>query len=243
MKSCLPFCNIVGKPSPYTRVKLEQPQTHVNWECRLKQKALQATHGVSDCDRRWHVTLYKSFRNAGGKPHISNRFVQHLPFTEDQQEKLFTPTDDVLRHFMWCERKSVRTCQTGSCNGRNCKRKRTVPHNSSRTPRSSQPLRNREIQTSDDCGRVYRSATEILLKRPPLSNNLSREIVSSFLQTGGQTFTIRVSIVVAWSRKRSRQHTAMHQTATARHPPQKHHKCGWQTIRQFQTRAERPFHV
>ena len=126
----------MGKPSPYTRVKLEQTQTHVNWECRLKQKALQATHGVSDCDRRWHVTLYKSFRNARGKPHISNRLVQHLPFTEDQQEKLFTPTDDVLRHFMWCERKSVRTCQTGSCNGRNCKRKRIVPHNLSRTPRS-----------------------------------------------------------------------------------------------------------
>ena len=31
--------------------------------------------------------------------------------------------------------------------------------------------------------------------------------------------------------------------AMACHPLQKHHKCGWQTILQQQTRAEPPFHV
>ena len=91
--------------------------------------------------------------------------------------KLFTPTDDVLRHFMWCERKSVRTCLNGNRYWTNLQ---TQTHSSAQHTQNksnakiqgqqnanltdtreeaSLPRRNMETQMSDARARVCRSAT------------------------------------------------------------------------------------
>ena len=86
------------------------------------------------------------------------------------------------------------------------------------------------------------------MKRSPISKELSRDIVSSFLQTGGQPSPCTLvqieetsNACQLWS---PGAETAPDNTQpciklrwTTNHLPQRHHTCGWQAAQQKQSHA------
>ena len=134
-----------GKPSPYACQLRASPEAETAPDNTLRYTRLRRTMACHPPQKH---------HKCGGKPYISNRLMQHLPYTLDQLEKLFTKTKDVLRHFMWCARKSVRTCSEGIMS-----KLQAHTHSSAQLKSNTKKLPATAKQRNTDEARVYRSAT------------------------------------------------------------------------------------